>query len=145
MLSNFIKFSFKTLKKITWGRFPNPRTDQGVPWTGGFDAWLVVSFYRQYWHGSRCLVAKDSSLQIFKGQLITSFYQNCRLVNLLYSLSKVHATVLLDKWPTGSSQAYGSLELHADFGHGYSSNDPNSTFLFNYKFSFLSKLSMPTF
>lgn len=141
MLSNFIKFSFKTLKRIIWGRFPNPRTDRGLPWTVGFDAWLVISFSRHYWHGSSCLAAKDSSLQSFKGQLITSFYQNCRLVNLLYSLSKVHATVL-DKWPTGSSQANRSLELHADFGHGYSSNDPNSTFLFNCKFSFLSKLYM---
>lgn len=32
----------------------------------------------------------------------------------------MHATVLLDKWHAGPSQAYRSLELHADFVRGYS-------------------------
>lgn len=52
----------------------------------------------------------------------------------------MHATVFLDKQQTGPYQACRSvnLELHAEFGHEYSSDEPNSKFCL--KFLFLSKL-----
>lgn len=51
----------------------------------------------------------------------------------------MHATVFLDKQQTGPYQACRSvnLELHAEFGHEYSSDEPNSTFCLNKVFIFI--------